>query len=162
MQDAAVHCDVLTSAGQPELGLECWARSAGVHGNPSLRYDYARYLNPWSADGKETPAVASSRESFSKTRPWLQRARQHLWHAQQSSSGKPSPKRRPRQRKAWQNASRRERPRASECNGRRRLTPGVSQVSWHSCPDETARAEHGGDHARLRRFLSRSPGATSI
>ena len=93
MQDAAVYCDVLTNDGQPQLGLEYWARSASVHGAQGLRYNYASFMNPWSADGKETPAIASARESYSRMRPWLQRARQRIGKAQQNSDAKPTPKR---------------------------------------------------------------------
>ena len=94
MQEAAVYCNVMTNAGEPQLGLECWARSAAAHVAPDLRYDYASYVNPF--DGKESPAVASASESYSKTRPCLQRARQRIAQAQWRSDGavrRPAPER---------------------------------------------------------------------
>ena len=50
-------------------------------------------MNPWSADGKETPAIASARESYSRMRPWLERARQRIGKAQQNCDANPTPKR---------------------------------------------------------------------
>ena len=98
MQEAAGHCDIMTNAGQPQLGLEYWARSASVHGAPGLRYDYASFVNPWAtaADGEDTPATAAARARFAKSeelhcaathlRPWLQRTRQRLALAQAQTS----------------------------------------------------------------------------
>ncbi len=69
MQEAAVHCDVLTNAGEPHLGLQRWARGASARGAPGLRYDFASYANPWSAtkNGKESPTVAAARASSAKS-----------------------------------------------------------------------------------------------
>ena len=102
MQEAALHCDVLTNAGEPQLGLEYWARSARVHGAQGLRCDYASFVNPWttSCNGKESPNVAAVRESYYRLRPWLQRARQRTGKAQQISDAKPTPKRKATSRKA--------------------------------------------------------------
>ncbi len=96
MQEAAVYCDVLTNAGQPQLGLQHWARAASVHGALGLRYDYASYANPWTPNGKEAPADAAARAS------WLQRTKQRLSRAQNREELAPAcgPKRKAAAKKA--------------------------------------------------------------
>ena len=91
VQEAAVECDMLTNSGQPQLGMEYWARSAAVHGASNLRYDFAAYANPWSSGvGKESLTTAAARLSFEATRPRLARATQRIAQSQNASETAPA------------------------------------------------------------------------
>ena len=46
MQEAAVACDVLGAAGEYDLGMEHFARTAASLHQTGLRYDYAKWSNP--------------------------------------------------------------------------------------------------------------------
>ena len=65
LQASAVHADVLEAAGEPELGLQHFARTAAAIGNEGLRYDYSKYAHPYANDAKHIKTI---RESWDKRR----------------------------------------------------------------------------------------------
>ena len=77
MQKAAADGDVLCSAGEWSLGLDHFARSAACLGQTGLRYDYARFANPWSAP-PATATIKAVRESVALKEPWTKRAKRRL------------------------------------------------------------------------------------
>ena len=77
MQKAAADGDVLCSAGEWSLGLDHFARSAACLGQTGLRYDYARFANPWSAP-PATATIKAVRDSVALKEPWTKRAKRRL------------------------------------------------------------------------------------
>ena len=82
LQEAAVFSDVLMNGGEHQLGLETFARTAASATNPNMRYDFAKYRNPW-AGRKETPAVIAIRKGWKRQAAWTKRQRDHLALLQQ-------------------------------------------------------------------------------
>ena len=64
MQEAAVTADLLCNGGEYDLGLDHFARSAAALHQTGLRYDYAKWSNPWTAPAEK--AIKLVRESFVK------------------------------------------------------------------------------------------------
>ena len=77
MQEAAATADLLCNGGEFELGLDHFARSAACLGQTGLRYDYARFANPWSAP-PATATIKAVRESVALKEPWTKRAKRRL------------------------------------------------------------------------------------
>ncbi len=82
LQEAAVFSDVLMNGGENQLGLETFARTAANAANSNIRYDFARYRNPWAAR-RETPATAAIRKAWERHAPWTKRQRGRLALLQQ-------------------------------------------------------------------------------
>ena len=64
IQQAAISIDVLASGGETELDLKIFAMAAALEATPSMRYDCAKYCNPWAASRKtpESRAICESWE----------------------------------------------------------------------------------------------------
>ena len=82
IHESAVCSDVLMSGGEHQLGLEIFARTAACAANPDMRYEFAKYRNPW-ASRKETPAVDAIRKGWKRQASWTKRARDRIALLQQ-------------------------------------------------------------------------------
>jgi len=82
LQEAAVFSDVLMNGGERQLGLETFARTAANTANPNMRYDFAKYRNPW-AGRKETPETKAIREAWERQASWTKRQQPRLALLQQ-------------------------------------------------------------------------------
>ena len=70
------------NGGEHQLGLETFAKTAANTANPNMRYDFAKYRNPW-AGRKETPETKAIREAWGRQAAWTKRQRDHLAVLQQ-------------------------------------------------------------------------------
>lgn len=82
LQEAAVFSDVLMNGGEHQLGLETFATTAANTANPNMRYDFAKYRNPW-AGRRETPAAIAIRKGWERQAAWTKRHRDLLALLQQ-------------------------------------------------------------------------------
>ena len=90
MQEAAVTADLLCNGGEYDLGLDHFARSAAVLHQTGLRYDYAKWSNPWAAPSEKT--TKDIRESFEKNEPWSRTLKRRLAAEQYPSQDDAPPK----------------------------------------------------------------------
>ena len=97
MQEAAATADLLCNGGEFELGLDHFARSAACLGQTGLRYDYARFANPWSAPAA-TATTKAFRDSVARMEPSTKRAKRRLGDENQPDDA-PKPKARARSTK---------------------------------------------------------------
>ena len=77
MQEAAATADLLCNGGEFELGLDHFARSAACLGQTGLRYNGAKFANPWSAPAA-TATTEAVRDSVAQMEPWTKRAKRRL------------------------------------------------------------------------------------
>ena len=89
LQEAAAFTDVLMNGGESQLGLETFVGAAACAANPNMRYDFAKYRNPW-AGCKETPAVVAIREGWERQASWTRRERDRLALLQQGDDAPPT------------------------------------------------------------------------
>ena len=82
IHEAAAFADVLTTGGEQEIGFETFAMTAALEANPSMRYDYTKYRNPWVVS-KETPEAKAIRESWERRGSGQTRLKRRLTQAQE-------------------------------------------------------------------------------
>ena len=88
IHEAAAFADVLASGGEPEIGLETFAMAAALEANPNLRYDCAKYGNPWVAGRETSESRAIIRERWEQRAPWTRRETSRLGSAQEPDETK--------------------------------------------------------------------------
>ena len=82
LQMGVVHTDMLSSGGEPELGLQTFVMTAALEANPSMHYDYTKYRNPWAAR-RETEESSRIRESWERRGSGQTRLKRRLTQAQE-------------------------------------------------------------------------------
>ena len=82
IHEAAAFADVLTTGGEQEIGFEIFAMTAALEANPSMRYDYTKYRNPWVVS-KQTPEAKAIRESWERRGSGQTRLKRRLTQAQE-------------------------------------------------------------------------------
>ena len=82
IHEAAAVADVLTTGGEQEIGFETFAMTAALEANPSMRYDYTKYRNPWVVS-KQTPEAKAIRESWERRGSGQTRLKRRLTQAQE-------------------------------------------------------------------------------
>ena len=82
IHEAAAFADVLTTGGEQEIGFETFAMTAALEANPSMRYDYTKYRNPWVVS-KQTPEAKAIRESWERRGSGQTRLKRRLTQAQE-------------------------------------------------------------------------------
>ena len=89
IQEAAVYADMLATGGETEIGLQTFAMAAAQNANPNLRYEFAKYRNPWAAR-RETEASRAIRASWDRAAPWARREKSRLTLPQESDDANPA------------------------------------------------------------------------
>ena len=92
IQEAALFADVLMNGGESQLGLETFVGAAACAANPNMRYDFAKYRNPWTGC-KETPTVVAIREGWERQASWTRRERGRIALRQQEDDVPPTTQR---------------------------------------------------------------------